>query len=92
MPSPRRRDALPVVAFNDPNDVLTFPLTAGCRDRLILSHPRLAPVKRRIIDVRVVNERKRWLFVFVSPERAHTGYWNNSDVMELIAKGSTHTP
>lgn len=69
--------AIRLVAFNDPNDLLSY--------RLLQSRVR-APGRVEVADV-LVSNRSTWLGLFEWPPSAHTDYEFNGDVLALIACG-----
>jgi hypothetical protein len=79
-----RIEPLPLVAFNDINDLLTFPLPAGWAERLLPGHADLL----RVINVRVTNAPYRWAGIVVNPGRAHNTYWTNESVVKLMLMGN----
>jgi hypothetical protein len=72
---------LAIVAFSDPNDLLTYPLKKRQFQQFGLHRPVV--VTNVILNV----EKWAWLFVFANPNTTHTGHRNNSDVIEIIACG-----
>ncbi|NHZ44506.1 hypothetical protein [Massilia aquatica] len=66
-----------VVAFTDPNDVLSYTLVKS---------PFAAPATYPIIDV-VVSNAPTYLGLLELPDRAHTGYAGNPTVRRMIACG-----
>jgi hypothetical protein len=79
-----RRKPIPIIAFNDVNDLLTFPVPAGWRDRITPG----AGTKLQVVNISVTNAPAKWLAVAANPSRAHTTYWTNSDVIRFIANGN----
>ena len=75
---------IPIVSFNDDNDLLTFPLPPGWRQRVSVSGEHAV----QVVNVRVTNAPFRWLGVAVNPSRAHVGYWKNATVIRLIVEGN----
>jgi hypothetical protein len=67
---------LAVVAFTDPNDLLSYRLLPA----------RYAAPDVAVADVLVSND-KAWLGLLENPVAAHLGYLNNPDVGALIACG-----
>ncbi|NUZ08045.1 hypothetical protein [Piscinibacter koreensis] len=68
-----------VVAFSDPNDVLSYPLRGYYRARKVEpSYP--------LVDV-IVSNAPTVLGLFENPARAHGGYPSNDDVLARIACG-----
>lgn len=72
---------LAIVAFSDPNDLLTYPLKKWQFQQFSLHRP--VAVTNVLLNV----EKWAWLFVFANPNTAHTGHRDNSDVIEIIACG-----
>jgi hypothetical protein len=70
--------ALNVVAFSDPNDLLTY----GLSDRF---KAKCSPA--RFANVTVTNAKTGWLFVAADPIEAHTGYDVNAKVLDLLVHG-----
>ncbi|OEZ29179.1 hypothetical protein [Variovorax boronicumulans] len=70
--------ALNVVAFSDPNDLLTY----GFSERF---KSKCAPA--RFANVTVTNAKAGWFFVAANPIEAHTGYDVNTRVLDLIVHG-----
>jgi hypothetical protein len=70
-------DVPTVVAFSDPNDVLSYTLVKS---------PLAARATYPIIDV-VVSNAPTWLGLLEAPERAHTAYPDNATVRRMIACG-----
>jgi hypothetical protein len=71
---------LSVVAFSDPNDLLTYFIS----DR----------VKQHCSDIRfanvsVTNAHALWLFLAANPVRAHTGYGENDKVIRMVLEGGS---
>lgn len=69
---------LSIVAFNDPNDLLTYEMT----DRF---KKHCGPAK--FANVTVTNAETGWLFMAADPMKAHMGYEDNARVVDLIVKG-----
>jgi hypothetical protein len=72
-----RRLVLAVIAFSDPNDLLSYPIPMAVRG---------------FEDMRLVNvdlHVAKWSFlgVFTNPIQAHEGYWTDPAVVHLIACG-----
>lgn len=99
--SRRGCDPMKVVAFHDPNDLLTFPLPAGWRDRIARTRPGdewkeflgsdcATPgesAKVDIINVFLTNEPNRIFNVAVNPAPAHTKYWGNEYLVHFLVEG-----
>ena len=71
--------ALNVVAFSDPNDLLTY----GLSDRF-KAHCKPA----RFANVTVTNATTGWLFVAADPLQAHVGYHVNEKVLDMLVHGA----
>lgn len=69
-----------VVAFSDPNDLLSYPLLGSS-----YRNPQWSGVK--FADVLVSNDRS-WLGLIENPWTAHTAYEKNRDVTRLMLHGS----
>ena len=69
---------LTVVAFSDPNDLLTFPVGA-----IINQYSN----RIRVIDIAVNNNSTSLLGIFNNPFKAHTKYFKNTKVLDLLIKG-----
>lgn len=74
------REPLQVVAFTDPNDLLSYALS---RAKPVVSFD--------VIDVIVSNDWTYFEFL-ERPDTAHTGYRTNDSVMRLIACGTKGCP
>jgi hypothetical protein len=72
---------LAVVAFTDPNDLLSYRLLPA----------RYAAPDVAVADVLVSND-KTWLGLIENPVAAHLAYLENPDVGDLIACGFPRTP
>ncbi len=72
---------LTIVAFSDPNDLLTFPIgpTVG---QYVEEYNQI-----NVIDIAVNNTNTSLLGVFSDPFRAHRGYFKNQEVLELLVEG-----
>lgn len=70
--------SLNVVAFSDPNDLLTY----GLSDRF---KTKCTPA--RFANVTVTNAKTGWLFIAANPVDAHTGYDVNPVVLDLLVNG-----
>jgi len=75
-PRPRGIAPLALVAFTDPNDLLTYRLLPG----------RYAAPDMAVTDVLVSNDRT-WLGLLENPLTAHIDYFTNPDVGALVACG-----
>ena len=75
-----KRPNLDIVAFNDTNDLLTWSVPQWYE-----SLPECAP-NLRIVNAFVKNAQP-WL-VFASPAKAHDGYFENSEVWNLMRCGA----
>lgn len=72
---------LTIVAFSDPNDLLSYPLKKEQFQELAISNP--VAVTNVLLNV----EKWTLLYVFVHPHDAHTGHRKNADVLQIIACG-----
>lgn len=71
-------EEITVVAFTDPNDVLSYRLLGS----------RFAGLQRvKLADV-VVSNSSTWLGLFENPLTAHLGYGKNKDVARMISCGA----
>lgn len=74
--------ALDVVAFSDPNDLLTYGLSkrfkANCKPA-------------RFANVTVTNAKTGWLFIGANPVQAHVDYDVNDQVLDLLVNGGAPT-
>jgi hypothetical protein len=70
---------LSVVAFSDPNDLLTYFLSERFKNHC-------ADV--RFANVTVTNADKLWLFLAADPIRAHSHYRENAEVIRMVLEGS----
>jgi hypothetical protein len=68
---------LQVVAFSDPNDLLTYQL-----------QPDALPPDEATISNVVVSNDCTWFGLFENPDTAHTGYFETNPVVNAIAHGS----
>lgn len=75
---------LNLVAFSDPNDILSYALPPGYEDRYIDS--RLCP-RVMNVDLNVTGVQSAFGLAFASPASAHGGYQSNERVAQLIADG-----
>jgi hypothetical protein len=78
------REPIPIIAFCDMNDLLTFPVPAGWRDRITPG----AGDRLQVVNIRITNAPVRWLGLAVNPSRAHTTYWTNRKIIEFVVKGN----
>jgi hypothetical protein len=69
---------LNVVAFSDPNDLLTYGLSERFKTKC---------TPARFANVTVTNAKTGWLFVGANPVEAHTGYDVNPTVLDLLVRG-----
>jgi hypothetical protein len=76
-PRVERIGRLALVAFTDPNDLLSYRLLPA----------RYAAPDVAVADVLVSNDRT-WLGLIEHPVRAHLGYLDNPDVQKMIACGN----
>jgi hypothetical protein len=74
---------LAFVAFSDPNDLLSFSIPDDWKQSLF---PDLAG-RARFINV-AVNNTWPLAGIVAAPSVAHTGYWTNDWIIDLLANGS----
>ncbi len=74
---------LSIVAFNDPNDLLSYPVPG---EVLTPKEPG-NDVNFNLYNIYVSNAWT-WFDLFVNPVKTHTDYLKNDDVIELISCGS----
>jgi hypothetical protein len=67
-----------IVAFSDPNDLLTYFIT----DRF-----KRHCAGATFANVAVTNANTLWLLIAADPVRGHTGYSSNEDVMRMVVEG-----
>ncbi|HEY8097116.1 MAG TPA: hypothetical protein VIE65_13615, partial [Methylobacter sp.] len=70
-------DALQVIAFTDPDDLLSYPLKGSDQD---------GKKSYKLTDV-VVSNASTWFGFLENPLKAHTDYLNNPAVQRLVACG-----
>ena len=70
---------LTLVAFSDPNDLLTYFISQRFKD-----HCR----DLAFANVIVTNADKSWLFLSADPLQAHGGYITNPRVIQMIVEGA----
>jgi hypothetical protein len=75
-------DALHVVAFTDPNDLLSYPLRESTQDE---------KKDYKFTDV-IVSNANTWFWLIENPYKAHTGYEDNLDIHRIIACGYPEWP
>ncbi len=73
---------LTVVAFNDPNDLLSYPVP----DEVLIPSDD-ASKNFTLYNINVSNDWT-WFGLLVDPVKTHTGYLSNDDVIELISCGT----
>jgi hypothetical protein len=78
---------LNIVAFNDPNDLLSFSIPRDFVDRYLDS--RLCPVVTNV-NVNVANPISAFGIEVVNPISAHGNYDSDERVIELITRGNRH--
>ncbi len=80
--------SLQMVAFSDPNDVMSYPIPETWVERYVDS--RLCP-KVTNITINIANVNSFFgLGTFANPLTAHTGYDEDERVGSLMAKGAGH--
>ncbi len=85
--SQRAFKKLNVVAFNDPNDLLSYSITQDFVDRYLDS--RMCPVVTNI-HINVANPISAFGIEVVNPIAAHGNYNSDERVIELITHGNRH--
>jgi hypothetical protein len=75
-----RAGALDIVAFSDPNDLLSYSLPKWYDNLPMEANVRVTNV--------TVNNAMRWFGIIEDPTKAHTGYMNNPDVWKAISSGA----
>jgi hypothetical protein len=78
---------LTIVAFNDPNDLLSYSITRDFVDRYLDS--RLCPVVTNV-HINVANPISAFGIEVVNPITAHGNYNADERVIELITHGNRH--
>ena len=73
-----------IVAFSDPNDILSWSVPPGYEDRYIDS--RMCPVLTNVI-INIAEVRKVLGFEMAPPGEAHRDYDNDERVIKMIAHG-----
>jgi hypothetical protein len=68
-----------IVAFSDPNDLLTYFITKRFREHC---------AGAQFANVAVTNADTLWFFVAADPVSAHTGYSTNGEVIRMIVEGA----
>lgn len=74
---------LDIVAIGDPNDILTYSFSEEFKAR----HRRHGSLAITFTNVRVSIAREAYFGVLANPIRAHTDYYGNGRVIDLIAFG-----
>jgi hypothetical protein len=80
--NPNKVRPIAIVAYSDPNDLLSFPLSPGWGLRLGCETDKL-----RFINIPVANDTSALFGAVADPDNAHTGYWNNRTIFRFIANG-----
>ena len=78
---------LNIVAFNDPNDLLSFSINRDFVDRYLDS--RMCPVVTNI-NINVADPISAFGIAVVNPVAAHGNYDSDERVIELITQGNRH--
>ncbi len=78
---------LNIVAFNDPNDLLSYSIAQDFVDRYLDS--RMCPVVTNI-NINVANPISAFGIEVVNPIAAHGNYNSDERVIELITRGNRH--
>ena len=76
-----RAEPVELVAFTDANDALSYHLSGGYASRC-------ASNDLRIVNVTLPNARLRWLFLYSSLAKAHTGFKKNARAIEYLVEGN----
>ena len=79
------REPLKVVAFNDPNDILTWRLEPYFRDLCAGDSSYCADLE--INDVAATQHAQAWFGLFEDPVKAHTKYWDDPQVRQILRRG-----
>ena len=87
MRDPEASKKLNVVAFNDPNDLLSYSITQDFVDRYL--DFRMCPVVTNI-HINVANPISAFGIEVVNPIAAHGNYNSDERVIELITHGNRH--
>ena len=72
---------LDIIAFSDPNDLLSYSLPDWYGRSAGLANVRVTNV--------FVKNSIRWFWLFENPAKAHSGYMTNDDVWKAIACGAS---
>ncbi|MEL0586135.1 MAG: hypothetical protein AAES65_14795 [Candidatus Thiodiazotropha sp. (ex. Lucinoma kazani)] len=80
-------DPLQIVAFTDPNDVLSYHLTTRFKNKCThLDQGRRKTVE--FINVRLPNVKWTYFGLFANPVKAHsTGFRSNDEAIDLLVNG-----
>lgn len=78
--TPRAARKLTLVAFSDPNDLLTY----------TLQRERYAPLGVEVVNV-LVSNAPTWFGLLERPDHAHGNYLLNPDVARMAACGQPHS-
>jgi hypothetical protein len=79
---PEEMAKLHIVAFSDPNDLLSYPIN---KDVMLEGNPDAPEID--ISNVRISIARWGWFFLLADPLKAHTGYFTDSRTVHQIANG-----
>jgi hypothetical protein len=79
---------LPIVAFSDPNDLLSFRIPDNWQTMV---PPEIIP-KTSFVNVVTTTAHSAILGVVVNPGKAHTAYWNDSRVLNTVSRGYACKP
>ncbi|TKW61133.1 MAG: hypothetical protein DI628_00450 [Blastochloris viridis] len=83
--SQRVMNAMNIIAFSDPNDILSYPIPFDFADKSIDS--RICPIVTNV-SLQVANTQTLFDAVsFANPLQAHSGYMEDDRVVDLIANG-----
>jgi hypothetical protein len=73
-----------IIAFSDPNDILSWSVPPGFEDQYMDS--RMCPVLSNVI-INIAEVKKVLGFELAPPGEAHRGYDNDERVIKIIAHG-----
>lgn len=79
------KEPLKVVAFNDQNDILTWKLEPYFRDLCAGDNSYCTDLE--INDVPATQHAQAWFGLFEDPVTAHTKYWDDPRVREILRHG-----
>jgi len=82
-PANNNEPTLHMIAFSDPNDLLTYPI-----DKANVVDGNSTALEVEITNVRISVARWGWFFLVANPLTAHTGYFTDARTIHQIANGS----